>query len=396
MDANSAPDKPVPETPPAVSVIVPARNEEACLGDCLRSLQEQSGIDYEIIVVNDNSTDRTGKIARSYGGVKVMDAPPLPPGWTGKSHAAHIGAQGARGKWLLFTDADTIHRHRSLKHAVQEAEDYTVDMLSYSPKQEVHGLWERSLMPVIFAELRRQYPPREVSRADSPIAAANGQYLLITRQAYDAIGGHAAVRESLLEDVELARRLKQSGRAIRFRYGRDALKTRMYRTFPQMWEGWTKNLALLFPSPGKLALRRAAEFLASSLGLLAVLLGLLLESGDLVWGRTPPSVQAVQRTAMWLIATGAVVSIPVTINFFHRVRKAHFGWINTIISPAGLPIFVLLLLNSRLHYKRNQVSWKGRAYAPASTMDNRSTDSGARSLDAVKGSVAKPEHSTAR
>jgi glycosyltransferase involved in cell wall biosynthesis len=354
MEASAAPENPRPETVPVVSVIVPARNEDACLGDCLRSLQEQSGIDYEVIVVNDNSSDNTGQIARSLGGVKVIDAPLLPPGWTGKSHAAHIGAQAARGKWLLFTDADTIHRHRSLKHAVREAEDYSADMLSYSPKQEVHGLWERSLMPVIFAELRRHYPPREVSRADSPIAAANGQYLLITREAYDAIGGHAAVRDSLLEDVELARRLKQSGRRLRFRYGRDALKTRMYRTFPQMWEGWTKNLALLFPSPGKLAVLRAVEFLASLFGLLAFAQGLLFSK--------------------YAVAiAGAIVSVPVTANFFRRIRKAHFGWINTIISPAGLPIFVLLLLNSRLHYSRNQVSWKGRAYAPATTMGVRPT-----------------------
>lgn len=352
MDANPAPAQSAPPNP-AVSVIVPARNEEACLADCLRSLQEQAGIDYEIIVVNDNSTDRTGEIAHSYGGVKVIDAPPLPPGWIGKSHAAHCGAQVARGQWLLFTDADTIHRHRSLRHAVQEAEDYTVDMLSYSPKQEVHGWWERSLMPVIFAELRRQYPPREVSDPKSSAAAANGQYLLIKREAYDAIGGHEAVRESLLEDVELARRLKQAGRPIRFRYGRDALKTRMYRTFPQMWEGWTKNLALLFPSPGKLAAVRAMEFLASFLGLVAFVVGLVLPN-------------------YWMALVGAAVTFPVTFRFFQRIRKAHFGWINTIISPAGLPIFVLLLLNSRVHYQRNQVSWKGREYAPAATIEEDS------------------------
>ncbi|MGZ4787229.1 MAG: glycosyltransferase [Terriglobales bacterium] len=372
MDANPARANMTSEAEPMVSVIVPARNEEACLADCLRSLQEQTGIDYEIIVVNDNSTDRTAKIARSFGGVKVIDAPPLPPGWVGKNHAVHIGAQAARGRWLLLTDADTIHRHHSLRHAIREAEEHSVDMLSYSPKQEVHSLWERALMPVIFAELRRQYPPREVCRADSPVAAANGQYLLIKREIYEAIGGHAAIRDSMLEDVAIARRLKQAGYRIRFRYGRDALRTRMYRTFPQMWEGWTKNLALLFPSPGKLAALRAGEFLLSFLGLLLVITGLL-------WGRAPSPVQAVRSTATWLVLAGAVVSFPITFHFFHRIRKAHFGWINTIISPAGLPIFVLLLVNSRLHYKRNQVTWKGREYARATTMT-----SGARSFDEVK------------
>ena len=350
MDANSAPVTGSGDLRPIVSVIVPARNEEPCLADCLRSLQEQRGIEFEIIVVNDESSDFTGQIAKSFAGVKVVDTPPLPVGWVGKNHAVHIGAQAARGRWLLFTDADTIHRHGSLRHAVREAEEYSVDMLSYSPKQEVHGLWERALMPVIFAELRRQYPPREVSRDDSPVAAANGQYLLIKREAYDAIGGHAAIRDSLLEDVEIARRLKQAGYRIRFRYGRDALRTRMYRTFPQMWEGWTKNLALLFPSPEKLAAMRAGEFLLSFLGLTAFVAGLMVGNR--------------------LVAlAGALVSLPVTFNFFHRIRQAHFGWINTIISPAGLPIFVLLLVNSRLHYKRKQVRWKGREYAPATTME---------------------------
>ncbi|HVZ17858.1 MAG TPA: glycosyltransferase [Terriglobales bacterium] len=357
MDAKPAPENVSSDPAPVVSVIVPARNEEACIADCLRSLQEQTGIDYEIIVVNDNSTDCTREIARSLGGVKVIDAPPLPPGWAGKNHAVHVGAQAARGKWLLFTDADTIHRHHSLRHALREAEEYEVDLLSYSPKQEVHGLWERALMPVIFAELRRQYPPREVSRADSPVAAANGQYLFIKREVYEAIGGHAAIRDSLLEDVEIARRLKKAGYRMRFRYGRDALKTRMYRTFPQMWEGWTKNLALLFPSPGKLASTRAGEFLLSFVGLITFLMGLVFSN--------------------WIVAIiGALVSFPVTFLYFHRIRKAHFGWINTIISPAGLPIFVLLLVNSRLHYKRNQVTWKGREYAPATTMERTSEPNG--------------------
>src|SRR5438270_7666539 len=143
MDANPMVGNEGQQLNPVVSVIVPARNEEACLGDCLRSLQDQSGIEFEIIVVNDNSTDRTRQIAESLGGVNVLNAPPLPPGWTGKSHAAQLGSQAAKGQWLLFTDADTIHRHRSLRHAVREAEEHGADMLSYSPKQEVHGLWER-------------------------------------------------------------------------------------------------------------------------------------------------------------------------------------------------------------------------------------------------------------
>ena len=122
-------------------------------------------------------------------------------------------------------------------------------LLSYSPEQEVHGFWEKAVMPVIFAELAATYQPSLVSDPRSPAAAANGQYILIAREAYDAIGGHAAVSGSLLEDVALAKAVKASGRRIFFRFGGDAVRTRMYRSFAQLREGWTKNLALLFPSP---------------------------------------------------------------------------------------------------------------------------------------------------
>lgn len=329
-----------------VSVIVPARNEEDCLGHCLASLSNQTGIEFEIIVVNDHSTDRTRAIAEQYVRATVVDAPELSAGWTGKNNACQFGASRAKGKWLLFTDADTVHRHGSMRHAVQEAGKYKADLLSYSPKQEVKTLWERLLMPIVFAELRRQYPPAKVNSSKSEVSAANGQYLLISREAYDAIGGHAAVRDKLLEDVELAKLVKQHGMRIRFRYGREAVKTRMYRSLRAMWEGWTKNLALLFPSPILLAVRRVLE-----------LLGVLGGIAAFVWG--------LQQENGWLIIGGPLVALPLTANFFYRVRKAHFSWLNTIISPLGLPIFVILLVRSRLHYMRKQVSWKGRTYDPS-------------------------------
>ncbi len=248
------------ENAPVVSIIVPARNEEACLGACLQSLVAQTGISFEIIVVDDDSTDRTAEIARSFPGVDVIQAGPLPDGWTGKNNAMSAGARIAKGKWLLFTDADTIHKPASLARAVAEAEQHGADLLSYSPEQEVHGFWEKAVMPVIFAELAATYPPQAVNDATSPIAAANGQYLLISREAYDAVGGHTKIANDLLEDVAMARLVKRSGRKIFFRYGGDAVRTRMYRSFAQLKEGWTKNLALLFPKPTELAQSRFGEF----------------------------------------------------------------------------------------------------------------------------------------
>ena len=329
---------PVPG-PPAVSVIVPARNEEASLGACLQSLVCQKGLTFEITVVNDGSSDRTSDIARSFGGVRVIESGSLPPGWTGKNSALIAGAREARAPWLLFTDADTVHLPGSLTRAVAEAEEQGAALLSYSPAQEVHGFWETAVVPVIFAELAATYPPSRVSDPDSSVAAANGQYLLISRAAYDAVGGHAAVATSLLEDVALARAVKASGRKIHFRFGGDAVRTRMYRTFLQLKEGWTKNLVLLFPSAGRLALWRFLEFVLN----LACVVLLVIAVGNRDWGR-------------------ALLYLAVPVVTVGRISRAHFPWGPTILAVFGLPIFSYLLLRSKVVHRRGKVSWKGRSY----------------------------------
>jgi glycosyltransferase involved in cell wall biosynthesis len=280
-----------PGSGPAVSVIVPARNEEAGLGPCLESLLAQAAVDHEIIVVDDGSTDRTREIAQSFPGVRLTAAPPLPAGCSGKCNAAQHGAKLAHAPWLLFTDADTVHRPGSLVRALAEAQKHGAALLSYSPRQEVRGFWERAVMPLVFSDLAAVYQPKQVCDPSSPLAAANGQYLLITREAYQAVGGHAAVGHTLLEDVALALAVKRSGRRIRFRYGGDAVSTRMYRNFAQLCEGWTKNLALLFPATLGLAARRAVEFALMTGGLTALAAGLVIHQP-------------------WLALAGAVVAGP--------------------------------------------------------------------------------------
>src|SRR6266487_3117784 len=196
MDIGSS--MPATETlSPQLSVIIPARNEEASLGSCLESLVSQSGVEFEIIVVNDHSTDRTREIAAPFPNVRVIEAGPLPPAWTGKNNAVATGAHAARGQWLLFTDADTVHLPGSLARALDEARENNADLLSYSPEQIAVTFWETAILPVVFAELARQYPPSKVSDPNSPEAAANGQFILIRREVYEAIGGHAAVASDI-------------------------------------------------------------------------------------------------------------------------------------------------------------------------------------------------------
>jgi glycosyltransferase involved in cell wall biosynthesis len=392
---------------PVVSVIVPARNEEANLAACLQSLIAQTGIDYEIIVIDDDSSDRTVEIARSFIGrqgittdastsddatrnattgkgtassralperqgareddasallgnagasiahgaagvparpsVIVISAPSLPENWIGKNNAMASGAKIAKSKWLLFTDADTVHKVGSLARAVAEAEEHGAALLSYSPEQDVHTFWEKAVMPVIFAELATIYPPEAVNDPASPIAAANGQYLMISREAYDAVGGHSAVANDLLEDVGMARLVKSSGRKIFFRYGGDAVRTRMYRSFTQMKEGWTKNLTLLFPRPVALALLRAAEFVL-------ILANVVIA----VWaGLSGRSNLTIQTAILAFILAGW---------FWLRVRKAHFPMSSNFFAVLGLPLFSAFLLRSVRSHRLSTVAWKGREY----------------------------------
>jgi glycosyltransferase involved in cell wall biosynthesis len=332
---------------PEVSIIVPARNEEASLGDCLESLTAQIGVAFEIIVVDDASSDRTREIAQRFAKVQVLSAGTLPDGWTGKNNAVIAGAKEARAPWLLFTDADTVHVPGSLARALAEAKRERADLLSYSPEQVVVTFAERAVMPIVFAELAAKYPSQKVREQNSGIAAANGQYILVNRAAYDAVGGHAAVATEILEDVALARLFRNKDKHVYFRYGGDAVRTRMYRNWAQLREGWTKNLALLFPQPEQLAVRSLLLWLAAWSAL-----------GVAVSGAVSQHFARIAFALFWLL-------------LYRRIRVAHFAPANNLIAIAfGLPMFAYLLVRSKKAHANGQVSWKGRAYRTGAPSGN--------------------------
>lgn len=337
-----------------LSVIVPARNEEAVLGGCLASLLAQDdaitfsvGRDWELLIVDDDSADGTRAIAEKaaaeHAGVVVLSAPLLDTKvFTGKSNGCWFAAQKARGRWLLFTDADTLHEPSSMVHALHEAKKHHAALLSYSPRQIVRGVAQHTLMPLVFSELATVYPMAEVNDPDRRLAAANGQFLLVERDAYFAVGGHKAVGKSVLEDVDLAFNMKRSKRVIRFRYAPDALSTRMYRGFRDMVEGWTKNLALLFPHALALAAWR----------LLDVVLLLL-----------PLLIFALPYLVFWQRAAILLLWLRTLVRFYNRVARSHFPFLDCVFSVFGLPLFIALLMRSWMKHKLfHQVAWKGREY----------------------------------
>ncbi len=334
-----------------LSVIVPARNEADVLSRCLESLLAQSeagfalGEDWELFLVDDASTDGTRAIALALPPVMVLDPAPLQERWTGKANACWTAAQQAQGEWLLFTDADTIHEPGNLRRALHEAEHAQVAMLSYSPRQVVTGFWQRALMPLVFSELALAYPPAKASDPASRVAAANGQFLMAQRAPYFQVGGHSAVAASLLEDVDLARLFKRRKYLIRFRYAPDALRTRMYRSFGAMCEGWTKNLARLFVGPLLMAAWKAVDLL------LVVLIPVLW------WHYFHVTIVRYALALVWL---------RVLWRFYARVAKSHFSAVDCAISLLAQPLFCFLLVRSWWqHTVRSQVTWKGRPYFTA-------------------------------
>jgi chlorobactene glucosyltransferase len=233
---------------PLVSVIIPARNEARNIERCVRSVLSTTYPNLEVIVVDDHSTDGTGDIARAIAAndqrLAVIPAPDLPPGWFGKQWACASGALVASGSLLCFTDADTTHAPDLLPRSVNEMRARHVDLLTVAGAQEMHGFWERILQPQLFALLSVRYGGTEhVSRAKRPTdAIANGQFILVRRGTYAAMGGHALVRDLVAEDMAMAQEWVRAGRHIALLMGRDQLSTHMYSGYRELVSGWRKNI----------------------------------------------------------------------------------------------------------------------------------------------------------
>ncbi|HTI65711.1 MAG TPA: glycosyltransferase family 2 protein, partial [Gemmatimonadaceae bacterium] len=250
LDSRSL-DEISPEAPldsPLVSVIVPARNERRNIERCLRSVLAARYPRLEVLMIDDRSDDGTADIARAIarddGRLRVIVASELPIGWFGKQWACATGARAARGDLLLFTDADTWHAPDLLPRAVNALRARDADLLSVAGRQEMHGFWERVVQPQFFALLSIRYGGTEhVSRTKRAVdAIANGQFILVRRQAYDAMGGHERVRDRVAEDLAMAQEYVRSGRRIALLMAEHQLSTHMYASLRELIAGWRKNI----------------------------------------------------------------------------------------------------------------------------------------------------------
>ncbi len=343
--------------PPSVSAIIPAKDEEATLADCLASVRAQAYPDLEILVVDDRSTDRTAAIARAVAAedprVRLIAIEHLPPGWTGKTHALHVAAGQARGDWFWFLDADTRHEPDSLAIVLEYARARDAAMASLLPEMRCESFWERVVQPLAGIVLIQNYPLFWANDPKRKLAFANGQYILIRRDAYRAAGGHEAVRDKFVEDIYLAKQVKQAGFSSRTAIAHGIGSTRMYTSLPQLVRGWSR---ILYDALGRnpwLILAQALDplFFSQTAHLALVAAALLLALG-VAW-----------PFSAWLLGLSVahhvlaytclrrlyVLSVP---------RTRHVAW----YPLAGLVLDVILFRAFRMCLT-GRVTWRGTSYA---------------------------------
>jgi glycosyltransferase involved in cell wall biosynthesis len=348
----------LPLTKQTVSAIVPARNEEENIAASVESLAMQPEI-AEIIVVNDQSSDRTGEILEELAGriprLHVMETKELPEGWVGKNYALSLGAAEAQGEWFLFTDADAVHLAGSTAMALEIAEQTGAALVSFSPEQRMETWWERALLPFIFTRLADKFRYGRINDPESPAAAANGQYLMIRRDAYYAIGGHTGVAAEVLEDVEIARRMKRAGYRIYFGPGNGIARTRMYRTFGGMWQGWSKNLYPLMAGTFGKYVGEVVSVFPWIPAIFLVLAFAFRHTAQSSW-RIPASAGMV----FFLVAIGLLAARHAA--YASKLRANQFAVSSIIYYIPAVFLYCAALTVSAWRYSRGAVIWKGREY----------------------------------
>lgn len=344
----------------SVSIIVPARNEGRNIRRCITSLLEQDYDDYEVIVVDDGSTDATAtildEIAQSHphgDRLWVLHLRSLPEGWVGKTHALHIGVQEATGDWLLFTDADTWHAPDALRSSITRAINEDIDLFSLAADQDLPDFWNRVMMPLAYIGISMQYPLKQVNDPASPVALANGQYLLIRRAVYDTTGGYARpeLRGTLLDDLDLAIVVKRSGFRLRLEDGRDLVHTHMYEGLSEIWHGWRKNAYL--GSRGGLPFML---LMLIGLPMMMIVPFLLPLSGWFI--KDKKGISSTEWKLATVLELVPLLTYRVLVNRWFRVP-----WYYAFTHPLGSALFEGIMAQSAWRVlMRKGVDWRGRKY----------------------------------
>ena len=347
------PESVSPEFAPMISICVPARNEERDVKKCLVSLLQQDYPNFEIIAVNDHSTDKTGEILHSLAReqenarLAVIDIDELPEGWLGKPHALHTASKVAQGDYLLFTDADPVFEPNALSSAMALMKEKDLDLLTLMPGCEFGSFWERCVQPVIFGFIGTLSRFRKINDPEKNSSAMGfGAFLMFKRSAYEKIGGHEGVKSAVLEDVFLARNTKKAGLKMLVAESRAIFSIRMYHSLNEIWVGWRKNMFLAMRS----SIPRTLYYIFAVLGFCLtpyfVFLLNIFRGESLLW------------TGISLIGLSMVIASGMTLCHHLRLAKS-----NLFLFPLGAVIMGVIMLNSMIQITwKQQTEWRGRTY----------------------------------
>ena len=335
--------------PPKVSVIIPARNEEKNIGHCLTHLFKNDYPNLEIVVVDDRSSDHTGHLLENFAKLspvplRIVRIEKLPEGWTGKNYAMQAGSKAASGDWFLFADADTTHTVSSVSTVVQKAMDSKIDFLTLAPETESVTFWEKTVQPLAIGSLAVWFDSTKL---------ANGQFLLVSRKAYEAVGGNEAVKQKVVEDIELAKVVARAGFSAKLFDGTKLYRTRMYTSLREILTGWTRILTHLFEKNVFRILEKIAMFAVFSILPFLV----LTAEAALAWRGSP-------RFSENLFILSLTVSILIVAVRFVGNRMLRTDPWYAFLHPLGSLVMVWILLVCAGRVLRGRPSvWKGESYA---------------------------------
>ncbi|MFQ5423195.1 MAG: glycosyltransferase [Phycisphaerae bacterium] len=343
---------------PAIGMLVAAKDEAANIESCLRSLIDQDYPELKLIAIDDRSTDGTGdiidRLAGESPGLSAVHVQVLQSGWFGKNNAMREGVAQTREPWLCFTDADCVQTSpRSLTVAMRYALEQGADLLSILPTIEAHSFWERVIQPACGAIMMIWFNPTRVNDPRRANAYANGAFMLMRRSCYDAIGGHAAVRTEVNEDMHMARRTKEAGLRLIVVSNDDLYHVRMYDTLGKMWSGWSRIFYGCFETYRRLIISSLAVVVFSLLSWLSLAAGVAGWESDSGFGRWAPWIAGAS-----LAACLAQVSVMAR---FYRLSRIHPAY--ALLYPVGVTIALGALFNAmrRLHGRAATV-WRGTTY----------------------------------
>jgi chlorobactene glucosyltransferase len=342
------PSDPRPTDPSAsrVSVVIAARNEEADLPATLDGVLAQDYPNLEIVVVDGDSTDRTREVARERSPrVRVLEEPPLPAGWVGKNWACATGASATSGEYLFFLDADVRLEPAAVRTTVEWVVRESADLATVVPRVAMEGFWERLILPFFSEMVLVHFRAPRVNLANSSAAIANGQYLFVRRSSYESVGGHAAIRGTVLEDVALARRFRAQGLRLRMALAPHLATTRMYRNRHELFEGLLKNV-----HGTEFVAARQIGFLAGLLTLYLLPLGLLPFG---LWTDTPV-----------LTGVGAFLYVAIFGKQAVFARGSGAPAVYGLLYPLAVAYYLGLVGTSLARgIAGRAIPWKGRTYA---------------------------------